>query len=67
MEKCIKADLMEGIDSCMRILVTLRGKNIKPTSINMENDKMVLYIDEAHAHNAFLNLSKLEDVQVSVE
>ncbi len=65
MEKQIKANLMEGLDSCMRVLITLRGRNIKPSCIQMDNNELILCIAENHIEDAFLNLSKLQDVEVS--
>ena len=46
MEKRIKADLMDGLNSCMRVLVTLRGRNIKPSCIQMDKNELVLCIEE---------------------
>lgn len=65
MEKRIKADLMDGLNSCMRVLVTLRGRNIKPSCIQMDKNELVLCIGENNIEDAFLNLSKLQDVEVS--
>lgn len=65
MEKRIKADLMDGLNSCMRVLVTLRGRNIKPSCIQMDKNELVLCIEENNIEDAFLNLSKLQDVEVS--
>lgn len=67
MEKRLTANLMEGLDSCMRVLVTLRGRNIKPSCIQMDNNELTLCIEENYIEDAFLNLSKLQDVEVSYE
>ena len=65
MEKRIKADFMDGLNSCMRVLVTLIGRNIKPSCIQMDKNELVLCIEENNIEDAFLNLSKLQDVEVS--
>ena len=45
MEKRLTANLMEGMNSCMRVLVTLRGRNIKPSCIQMDNNELTLCIE----------------------
>lgn len=62
MDRLIKADLKNGMTSFMRVLVTLRSRNVEPTAVQIEGDKLIMSVENSLFDEALLNLSKVSDI-----
>lgn len=64
MEKLLVAKLNNGMDSCLRVLSTLRNRRVQINGFNLKENDLILNIDENVYNDVELFLSNLADIKI---
>lgn len=62
--RIVRAELRQGMDSCVRALNMLRRTNVEISHFEMADRYLTIAVLEDKAQLAVLNLSKLADVRI---